>query len=76
MFTMKDEELLKNFGLHFKLARMKKGFSQAQLAELINSHERYISDIECGRRNITLKTVNKFAIAMDVKLSELFGFDK
>ena len=72
---MEYNELLKNFGLHFKLARMKKGLSQAQLAELLNSHVRYISDIECGRRNITLKTIHKFADVMDIKLSELFGFD-
>lgn len=76
MFIMDYKNVLKNFGLHFKLARMKKGLSQAELAELANSHERYISDIECGRRNITFKTINKFANILDIKLSELFNFDK
>jgi XRE family transcriptional regulator, regulator of sulfur utilization len=73
---MEYKELLKNLGLHFKLARLKKDLSQAKLAEILNSHERYISDIECGRRNITLKTIHKFATAMDIKLSNLFEFDK
>ena len=73
---MEDKKVLKNFGLKFKLARLKKGITQAELAELINSHERYISDIECGKRNITIKTINKFAQALEVKLSELFEFDK
>jgi transcriptional regulator with XRE-family HTH domain len=73
---MEYKDVLKNFGLHLKLARMKKGLSQAQLAELVNSHERYISDIECGRRNITFKTIHKFANILEVKLSELFSFDK
>lgn len=76
LFIMKDEELFKNFGLHFKLARLKKGLSQSDLAEMLESHERYISDIECGRRNITLRTINKFANALNVSFSELFSFDK
>jgi len=73
---MDYNDLLKNVGLQFKMARLKKGLSQAQLAEILNSHDRYISDIECGRRNITIKTINKFATILDIKLSELFGFDK
>ena len=73
---MEYNNLLKHLGFHFKLARMKAGLSQGQLAEILNSHERYISDIECGKRNITIKTIHKFSTALNVKLPELFEFDK
>lgn len=76
MIVMEYNEILKNFGLHIKMARLKKRLSQIQLAELLNSHGRYISDIECGKRNITFKTLHKFATILDIKLSDLFGFDK
>lgn len=71
---MELDEFFKNFGLKLKFIRMKKGLSQFRLAEIIDSHENNISHIECGRKNVTLKTVYKFAKALDVDPVEFFKF--
>ena len=71
---MIKEELLKNFGLKVKFIRIKKGISQANLAELLGVNDYYISNIECGKRNITLGTINKIANALDIDVSKLFDF--
>ncbi len=68
------DDLLKNFGLRLKFIRMKKSISQAQLAELIDAHEHNISDIERGKRNLTMKTINKIANALEVDIARFFDF--
>lgn len=72
---MSYNELLKNFGFKLKIIRMKKNISQAELAELIGVHENYISDIECGKRNITMKTINKIANALEIDEIKFFDFE-
>ena len=44
---------------------------QAQLAELVGVHEKYIGVIEAGKQNITLKTLNKIAKALNVDIINL-----
>mgnify|MGYP003291181603 CR=1 FL=1 len=56
---MKNTDLKTNFGIKLKYLRLKKGFTQEQLAEKLVVASHYISDIECGRRNITIETVEK-----------------
>lgn len=64
---MTGEQLLKIFGFNVKVERMKKGLTQAQLAEIINVHEKHICKIETGKQNVTLKTLAKIALALEVK---------
>lgn len=64
---MPGEQLLKIFGFNVKVERMKKGLTQAQLAEIINVHEKHICKIETGKQNVTLKTLAKIALALEVK---------
>ncbi len=52
---------LKTFGLNLKLERIKKGLSQEKVAEKLNLSTVYISNIENGKQNISLK--NAFAFA-------------
>ncbi len=71
---MKNEEFLKEFGLRVKFYRIKKGLTQAQIGELVEISEHRISQIENGKCNLTLKTVNKLSDALGVVSAKLFDF--
>jgi len=64
--------ILKQFGLKVRQNRLKKKLSQEKLAELANLHRTYISQIESGKRNISLKNIEKIAKALNIKVKELF----
>ena len=63
---MVENDIIKRFGLNVKIARLKKHFTQAQLAEILNVHEKHICKIETGHQNVTIKTLNKIAMALDI----------
>ena len=65
---MNDKDILKKFGLNLKFERMKQGKTQAELAELLDVHEKYISRLETGKQNATIKTLNKLASALGVDI--------
>lgn len=72
---MLDSVFLKEFGVRLKLFRIKKDMTQAQLGEMINISEHRISQIENGKCNITLKTINKISNALNISAVKLFTFD-
>lgn len=63
--------ILKN---RLKDARVEKGLSQAQLAELVGVSRNTISSIETGQFNPTAKLALILCIALDKKFEELFYF--
>lgn len=69
---MNDKELFQQIGFNIKIERTIKRLTQAHLAELIDVHEKYIGVIEAGKQNITLKTLNKIARALDIDIVTLF----
>ena len=70
--NLEDKLILKN---HLKEARMEKGFSQSQLAELIGVSRNTISSIETGQFSPTAKLALILCIALDQKFEDLFYFD-
>ena len=66
-----DNNRLKNLGLNIKFARMKKGLSQEQLAEIVETSRMTISFIETARQNPTILKVTDIARALDVDINEL-----
>lgn len=66
-----DNNRLKNLGLNIKFARMKKGLSQEQLAEIVETSRMTISFIETARQNPTILKVIDIARALDVDINEL-----
>jgi transcriptional regulator with XRE-family HTH domain len=72
---MNDVEILKNLGYKLKYKRLQKGLTQEALAELINVHEKYIGKIETGTQNITIKTLNRLANALQIDIHTLLMFD-
>jgi len=63
---MEEKDILKIFGLNVKLERLKMGYTQAQLAEILDMHEKHICKIETGHQNVTIKTLSKIAKALQV----------
>lgn len=68
---MNDEQLLNRIGLNVRVERTIKQLTQAQLAELIDVHEKYIGKIETGKQNVTVRTLNKIAQALNINIIRL-----
>lgn len=69
---MEEEELLRTFGNHLKTIRKDYGLSQEALADKACLDRTYVSGVETGKRNISLKALNSIAKALDRNLSQLF----
>lgn len=70
---MKKIDVLISFGLRIRELRKTKGLSQEELANRADLHRTYIGMIERAEKNITLLNIQKLAIALDVKIAELFS---
>lgn len=68
---MKSEILLK-YGQVVRKIRLEKGISQETLADLSGLHRTYMSDVELGKRNVSLENIDRIANALDVSISEIF----
>lgn len=62
---------LKTLALNIKFARMKKGISQEELAELIDVSRTAISFIETAKQNPTILKVIDIAKVLDIDINEL-----
>ena len=68
---MDNKELFNRIGLNIRVERTIKRLTQARLAEMIDVHEKYIGKIETGKQNITLRTLNKIAQALNIDIIRL-----
>jgi len=68
-------ELRKILGANMKAYRSKLGYSQAKLAEIIDTATNYIAQIENGKRFPTDTMLEKIANALQKKAYELFTFE-
>lgn len=60
------------FGKRIFYLRNEKKLSQEELAFRCGINKNYLSDIERGQRNPTLKIIQKIAVGLDIELYELF----
>ncbi|MDR2658406.1 MAG: helix-turn-helix domain-containing protein [Spirochaetaceae bacterium] len=67
----KKDDLLVLFGEQLKNFRKERGISQEELAFRAELDRTYISGLECGKRNPTLKILVKLAVSLNMKPSEL-----
>jgi transcriptional regulator with XRE-family HTH domain len=63
--------LQNNIGLAIRALRAQKNVSQEKLALETGIGRRYMSDIENGRRNVSLETIEKLAGFFEINASEL-----
>ena len=67
----KTDELLLVFGENLKNFRKERNISQEEFAFRAELDRTYISGLECGKRNPTLKILVKLAHALNMKPSDL-----
>jgi transcriptional regulator with XRE-family HTH domain len=65
------DDLVAVFGANLKAARIRRGLTQAQLAERAGLPQQYVSLIETGKRNVTLTTAQTFARLVQQDLSDM-----
>lgn len=65
-------DINKQLGMRIKYLRKIKKLSQEDLALEAGINKNYLSDLERGERNPTLKILEKIAQALGINLQELF----
>jgi transcriptional regulator with XRE-family HTH domain len=65
-------KLLKRIGGNVRALRLKRGFTQAVLAEEAGYDDRFIQYVEAGRRNLTVDSLGALADALGVPVVNLF----
>jgi transcriptional regulator with XRE-family HTH domain len=65
-------KLEKKFGQNVRHWRKKRGLSQEDLADKARLHPTYVSGIETGYRNPTVKIIGRIAEALGVDPAALF----
>ncbi|WP_281238587.1 helix-turn-helix domain-containing protein [Flavobacterium praedii] len=61
------------FGFKVKELREQKGFSIEFLANISNVDRTYISDIEKGKRNVSIEIMEKIILALDSDFATFFN---
>lgn len=62
--------------MNVKIARIKKGFTQAQLCKIVKTSPKKMVEIEKGNYdNVTKALMERIAIALDTTVQELFFSD-
>lgn len=67
-----QSDILKVFGLRVRQLRLERGFSQEELADRAGLHRTYIGMIERAEKNVTLLNIEKLALALEIRLTDLF----
>ncbi len=70
------ETINKKFGKRIRELRMMQNISQEELGFRCQLSKNYISDVERGTRNVSLKVVEKFAKGLHVPVYYLFLFQQ
>ena len=68
-----DKTLSQRFGSTVVRLRKERGISQETFANQSSIDRHYMSDIENGRRNISLDIVEKISKTLGLKISQLFA---
>lgn len=66
-------DIKEKFGQKVKQLREEKGFSIEQLANVSNVDRNYISDIEKGKRNVSIEIIEKIIKALDNDFPTFFN---
>lgn len=64
-------DISEKFGKKVREIRLKKQMSQGGLAKILGVHPTYISGIERGVRNMSLKNIERLAKALGVSIEDL-----
>ena len=66
--------ICKQFGKKVRSIRLERGLSQGGVGKLLKVHRTYISGIERGVRNPSLKVIDRISKVLKVTMKELFDY--
>ena len=67
-----SNRLQNRIGKRIRDIRISKGVSQSQLALMTSMTKSYLSEIEAGKKNLTLRTLQKIATSLGITLEDIF----
>lgn len=67
------DDILVRYGKAVRKIRKKQKISQEEFADKCGLHRTYISDVELGKRNVSLENIERIANALGMTLSEFFN---
>ena len=73
---MRLDKFKKRIGLKIKYYRNLRELTQEVLSEKINCSVNYLSLIENGRKNISLKMIYRISTALNVSAAKIFDVDE
>jgi transcriptional regulator with XRE-family HTH domain len=73
--TEHENLILKQFGIQLRKIRISRGFTQEELAAKAGFSRSYYTEIETGKRNISLLNLYRLVECLGINLSELFNMD-
>jgi transcriptional regulator with XRE-family HTH domain len=73
MHVNHSNAILHDIGRNIRRLRQAKGLSQESLAEHAELHRTYVGGVERGERNVTLLSLERIAVALEVELVALLG---
>ena len=65
-------ETLRKIGRKIQITSERRGMTQEALEEKTGLNAKYISAIERGQKNVTVKTLERIALGLGIELYELF----
>lgn len=66
-----SQSVQKRFGLKIRNLRLAKNLSQEAFADECALDRSYIGGVERGERNISIKNIEKVALALNISISEM-----
>jgi transcriptional regulator with XRE-family HTH domain len=67
------ENITTRFGKRLKALRKTKGWTQVQMADALGIDRSYISDMERGKKNVCLPTLEIIAIGFEMSMSKVIS---
>lgn len=71
-YSIAEHELLCRVGATLRQHRRRCGLTQEQTAERAGLNVTYLSEVECGKRNISLINLARLACAFALPLEDIF----
>ncbi len=75
-YDLVTDAFLLAFGSHLRSLRKKVGITQEETADRAGIHVTYLSGVERGLRNPSIRNVRRLAEALGVPTKELFSFEE
>jgi transcriptional regulator with XRE-family HTH domain len=68
-----NENITVRFGLRLRKLRKAKGWTQVQMADALGIDRSYISDMEGGKKNVCLPTLEVLAQGFGISMAKLIA---